>query len=138
MGSRNLDRIHISEWRDKIRTAADMWSAGWKVRARCEACANEQVVDLEHVVRLGGPGVTLWDKTGRCKRIVGGAQCPGRVFFMGKPQHAPSFDFLGHPPRVRRPRRDPLAFGSSELIDPNGPDEGAWAEAIGPAPPDPE
>lgn len=140
MGSRNLDRIHISEWRDKVQTAAQMWTAGWKVRARCESCGNEQVVDLEHVVRLGGPGVTLWDKTSRCKRVIeAGAQCPGRVFFLAQPRGAAGFDFLGKAPRGRRDQRDPLAFGRpGQLVDPAASDQGEWTKARGPAPPDPE
>ncbi len=139
MGSRNLDRIHISEWRDKVRTAADMWSAGWKVRAQCESCRNVQVVDLENVVRLGGPGVTLWDKTGRCKQIIGiGAQCEGRVFFMAQARGGSGFQHLGKPPRVRQAKRDPLAFGPGELVDPNAPEQGGWSGALGPTPPDPE
>lgn len=139
MGSRNLDRIHISEWRDKVRTAAEMWTAGWKVRAYCEACANEQVVDLEHVVRLGGPGVILWDKTSRCKRIVGpGGQCTGRVFFKAMPRGAAGFDYLGKAPRARPARRDPLSFSAGPLVDPATSDQGEWTKARGPAPPDPE
>lgn len=140
MGSRNLDRIHISEWRDKIQTAADMWRAGWKVRACCEECGTEQVVDLEHVVKLGGLAVILWDKTSRCKRITGvGAQCQGRVFFKAMPRGAAGFAYLGKAPRHRCDRRDPLAFGrAGELVDPDAPEQGAWAEALGPTPPDPE
>lgn len=140
MGSRSLDRIHISEWRDKIQTAADMWRAGWKVRAFCEECGNEQVVDLEHVVKLGGLAVTLWDKTSRCKRITGvGGQCLGRVFFKAMPRGAAGFSYLGKPPRARREQRDPLAFGrAGQLVDPNPPEQGVWTDVLGTSPPDPE
>lgn len=140
MGSRNLDRIHINEWRDKVQTAAQMWSAGWKVRAYCESCGAEQAVDLVRVVQLGGPGISLWDQTGRCKMIVGsGGQCTGRVFFKAMPRGAAGFEYLGKAPRARRDRGDPLAFGRpGPLVDPNATERDGWSKALGPSPPDPE
>ena len=59
MGSRNLDRISMTEWRGKCETVADMMRAGWRqVVARCEACRSDFAVDLDQ----GGAGEGASDK----------------------------------------------------------------------------
>jgi len=136
MGSRNLDRIHISEWRDKVRTAADMWAKGWKVQAVCEHCERATVVDLDHLVRLAGPGVSLWDKTSRCKQVLDGAnRCPGRVFFKALAPGAASYAFLGSPPRARRPAYRPQARGKGPFIQPEDSEPAEVTAARGPPAP---
>lgn len=136
MGSRNLDRIHISEWRDKVRTAADMWAKGWKVHAVCEVCERETVVDLDHLVRLAGPGVSLWDKTSRCKQVLNGAhRCDGRVFFKALAPGASGYAFLGSPPRPRRPAYGPQARGKGPFVRPEDIEPPEATAARGPTPP---
>lgn len=133
MGSRNLDRISVTEWRHKCPTVADMWRGGWKVRAFCETCELELQVNLDTLIRAGGPAVVLWDRTTPCKRVG----CVGRMFFKGYPPGANGFGFLGKIPRLRQPSRDPLAFGAVALVDPDAPEAGPWTDRLGPPPPDP-
>lgn len=139
MGSRNADRVHISQWKSKAPTIADMWRGGWKIRSYCESCSDERLVNLDAMIRAKGPGHSLWDCTTVCPRIVGpGSACRGRVFYKGRPQSGAHFDFLGHPPRTRRPVHGPLAAGRDPFISADEIEPSALLQALGPAPPDPD
>ena len=79
MGSRNLDRIPMADWRAKAETIAEMWREGWRhVWARCETCRAEFHVDLERVLREKGPTTSLWNRKQGCPKDG----CPGPVHFM--------------------------------------------------------
>lgn len=116
MGARNPDRVHISEWRSKAETIADMWKHRWRVRSVCEACGVERQENLDAMIRLRGPGLVLWNKTGVCQRIVTGGACRGRLFFMGAPPHSAGYSFLGERPRLRRPSYGPQSHGQGRYI----------------------
>lgn len=139
MGSRNPDRVHISAWKSKAPTIADMWRGGWKIRAHCESCGDERQVSLEAMIRTFGPGLSLWDHTVSCPRVVGaGSICRGRIFFKGMPSSGSHFEFLGRTPRARRPASGPLARGPGPFIAQGDIEPAAARLALGPAPPDPE
>lgn len=136
MGSRNPDRVHISQWRSKAQTIADMWRGGWRVHALCESCGDERKVNLEAMIRINGPGLSLWDTTSVCPRVVGGGFCRGRVFFKGCPRPGAHFDFLGKRPRQIRPLSGPQAHGEGRFICDDDIEPAAVRMALGPAPPD--
>jgi hypothetical protein len=78
VGSRNLDRISMTEWRGKCETVADMMQAGWRhVVARCETCRSDFPVDLAKVARERGPATSLWNRRQARPR----PDCPGEVQF---------------------------------------------------------
>lgn len=138
MGSRNPDRVHISQWRSKAPTIADMWRGGWRIHAYCETCGDERRVNLEAMIRINGPGISLWDLTTACPRVVGGGLCRGRVFFKGCPRTGAHFDFLGHPPRARRPAAGPQSRGDGQFLSEEDVEPAAVRRALGPRPPKPE
>lgn len=139
MGSRNPDRVHIRQWKSKAPTIADMWRGGWKIRACCESCGDERQVSLEAMIRTFGPALSLWDYTVSCPRIVGaGSLCRGRIFFKGQPSSGSHFEFLGRPPRARRPASGPQARAGGRFIEETEIEPAALRQALGPAPPDPE
>jgi len=77
VGSRNLDRIEMIEWRAKCETVAQMRAARWSVVARCDACRSDFAVDLAKVARERGPATSLWNRKQACPR----PDCPGQVQF---------------------------------------------------------
>jgi hypothetical protein len=78
MGSRNLDRITMTQWRQRCETVGQMLGLGWRdVRAACPDCHRHWPVDLDRVARSKGPAVSLWNRTQRCRS----PQCPGAVRF---------------------------------------------------------
>jgi hypothetical protein len=131
MGGPNPDRISLVERRHHGETVADMWKSEWKCRAVCERCGVALRVNLDTMIRLNGPGLSLWNKTTACK-VVG---CPGRMFFQARPPYAPGWDYLGRPPRVRRPHEGPMAAGPGDFVLPEEIEPAAVTKARGPSPP---
>ena len=96
MGSRNLDRIPMSDWRAKCETVGQMRRAGWRfVRARCETCRAEFQVDLDRVIRERGPKVSLWNRRQACPK----ASCGGQVHFMVRIPGLPAYQPMLAPER---------------------------------------
>lgn len=137
MGARNPDSVHISQWRNKAPTLADMWRGGWKIHAYCESCGDERAVNLEAMIRINGPALSLWDHHVACPRILIAGPCRGRVFFKGRPRSGAHFDFLGALPRPRRPVAGPLSRGRGRFICEEDVEPAAVRQALGPAPPEP-
>ena len=54
----------------------------WKVISVCGTCRLAMPVDLRVIIRLSGPGVVLWNRHAKCRRIG----CNGVVEFQGKPR----------------------------------------------------
>lgn len=138
MGSRNPDRVHISEWRGKAETIADMWKHRWRIRSVCESCGVERQENLDAMIRLRGPGLVLWEKTGVCQRILPhSGPCKGPLFFKGCPPSGAGYDFLGPPPRAKRPGYGPQARGRGQFVLREDIEPAAVTAARG-KPPEPE
>lgn len=136
MGARNTDRVAIGEYRSKAATIADMWKLGWRLRSYCESCGAEREENLDAMIRLRGPGLSLWDKTGVCQSVVGVEQvCKGRLFFKAMPRGALGFSFLGKMPRQRRPSSGPQSQGKGSFVAPEDIEPPAVTAALGPPPP---
>jgi hypothetical protein len=139
MGVRSPDRIALYEHRPSVETVADMWKAGWRLRSYCESCGIEREENLDAFIRLRGPGLVLWDKTGVCQRITGsGLACKGRLFFKACPRHGRGFEFMGKMPRALRPTSGPQSRGKGRYVDPSEIEPGEVTSARGPPPPPPE
>jgi len=80
MGSRNADRIPLSDRYLLGRNVVDMYERRWEVISHCLACGLNMAVDLRLVARVSGPATSLWNRTARCRRIG----CAGRVEFQAK------------------------------------------------------
>lgn len=135
MGARNTDRVHISEYRSKANTISDMWKYNWRLRSVCEACGVQRQENLDAMIRLRGPGLVLWDKTGSCQRVLTMGTCQGRLLFKAKPPGASGYDFLGNSPR--RPASGPQSRGEGPYIKPEEIEPTAMTAARGPSPSDP-
>ena len=79
MGRKNIDRVHISEFRNRVATVADMQAQRWDVISKSRVCGLMMAVDLALIVRTTGPKTILWNRLARCKRIG----CQGQVEFSG-------------------------------------------------------
>lgn len=77
----NPDRWPPEQWRACAPSVAKMRAGGWDVRSYCRTCHLMMQVDLALVERVSGPGVVLWNRQGKCRRIG----CAGIVEFQGKP-----------------------------------------------------
>ena len=137
MGARNTDRVHISEYRSKANTISDMWKYNWRLRSVCEACGVQRQENLDAMIRLRGPGLVLWDKTGVCQRVLDLGVCQGRLFFKATPPGSSGYDFLGNAPRPRRPASGPQSRGGGPYIKPEEIEPTAMTAARGPSPPEP-
>lgn len=62
-------------------SASEMRRRGWVAAARCLACHLDLRIDLDLMVRLNGPDLSLFGRTCRCRRLA----CLGRMIFMGTP-----------------------------------------------------
>ena len=80
MGTKNLDRISIYEWRIKCETVADLIRDNIDVIARCERCDLKTVVDLRVIALVSGPRASLWNRKAPCKKLG----CDGFVNFEAK------------------------------------------------------
>ncbi|CAN7606682.1 hypothetical protein LJR164_004494 [Phenylobacterium sp. LjRoot164] len=137
MGARNTDRVHVSEYRSKANTISDMWKYNWRIRSVCETCGVQRQENLDAMIRLRGPGLVLWDKTGVCQRVLDMGVCQGRLFFKAKPPGSSGYDFLGAPPRLRRPSYGPQSRGVGSYIAVEDIEPKAVTAARGAPPPEP-
>jgi hypothetical protein len=80
VGRKNIDRVHISEFRNRVATVADMQAQWWDVISKCRVCGLMMAVDLALIVRTTGPKTILWNRLARCKRIG----CQGHVEFQAR------------------------------------------------------
>jgi hypothetical protein len=90
VGRRNIDRVHISEFRNRVATVADMQSQRWDVISKCRVCGLMMAVDLVLIARTTGPKTILWNRLARCKRIG----CQGHVEFQGRAPGAGGYQTL--------------------------------------------
>jgi len=81
MGRRNYEHWTARDWRAAGGTIEAMRLQGWSVVAVCGACDLVMAVNLDHLVKLCGPELSLWNRRARCRR----ARCQGAVRFYGKP-----------------------------------------------------
>lgn len=86
MGSKNIDRITPIEWRSTADAVEEMIAKGWSVVSRCHVCGLIMPTNLKLIARVSGPGVSLWNRREKCRRLG----CTGFV------------DFLGHPPGLHQ------------------------------------
>ncbi len=90
MGRKHPDRWPAEVWRGTAETVGSMKVQGWSVRSYCRACHLMMEVDLDALVKLRGPGLVLWNRQAKCRRIG----CAGVVEFQGRPPD------LGHHMRL--------------------------------------
>jgi hypothetical protein len=100
MGSRNPDRISLSELRPAFETVETMAKAGWRLRSRCDTCRLELEIDWRVVIMVLGPRYSLWNRKARCRKVM----CRGQVIFLARHHPRAHFDTLTAPDNpVRRP-----------------------------------
>jgi hypothetical protein len=80
LGRKNIDRVHISHFRHRVATVADMQARRWDVISRCRVCGLMMTVDLPLIAKHSGPKTILWNRLARCKRIG----CQGHVEFQAR------------------------------------------------------
>ncbi|CAN5855527.1 hypothetical protein BH11PSE1_BH11PSE1_16430 [soil metagenome] len=94
MGSRNLDRRTIHDFRRGGETVGDMYQARWRIRSYCPDCGLTLNVSLVPYIAIRGPTFSLWDKTTRCLN----ARCrSGRATFYGLARGMTGFHQLRSP-----------------------------------------
>lgn len=101
MGAKNADRVPLSYRRARCETVGQMIEQGWDVLTKCHVCGLIMQTDLALIAQVRGPGVSLWNRKARCRRLL----CPGFVEFHAK---APGMD--GHQALRaddREPAREP-------------------------------
>lgn len=81
MGTKHPDQVGASHWRSSAETVGDMYRKRWELTARCRACDLVLLVDLRVVIRMKGPGFSLWNRHTRCRRIVYAGRCRGFIDF---------------------------------------------------------
>jgi hypothetical protein len=86
VGRKNVDRVHISHFRHRVATVADMQDQRWDVISKCRVCGLMMAVDLALITKHSGPKTILWNRLARCKRIG----CQGHVEFQADPLAAGS------------------------------------------------
>lgn len=96
MGAKSPDRIPFQHFHFQSRTVGLMIENGWTAISQCEACRLQMTVDLELIVTVKGPDVTLWNRRQRCKSVG----CTGWVFFLGKHPRRIGFDPLKIDPKA--------------------------------------
>ena len=77
MGSTNPDRIPPIQWRMQSETLGEMRANGWRLTSRCRMCQLEMAVDLDLLIRIKGPDLSLWNRSPACRRLY----CRGVVDF---------------------------------------------------------
>ena len=80
MGRKNIERVHISHFRLRVATVADMQAAEWQVISKCGTCGLMMTVDLDLIAWRTGPKTVLWNRRARCNRIG----CQGWVEFQAR------------------------------------------------------
>ncbi len=93
MGSRNLDRVPLHEWADRVKTVDLMIAEKWQVLADCPACRVRIRVDLNVIRQVKGGSYSLWNRRPPCKVFL----CNGRVRFFAQNRHRPMFEELATP-----------------------------------------
>lgn len=101
MGSRNLDRISVAEWRNRCETIEDFARDRIEVISACRKCGLQMPVDLALVARVSGAKTSLWNRHPQCKRLG----CDGVVDFKAKFWGANSYQTLEAPWPVGKPPR---------------------------------
>lgn len=84
MGTKHPDQIAPTHWRGAAETVGAMYERRWELTARCRACELVTLVDLRVVIRMKGPGFSLWNRHTRCRRVLYRGRCPGVVDFSFK------------------------------------------------------
>jgi hypothetical protein len=85
MGQWNAERWAPEAWRAGTETVGQMQANRWEVTSRCEVCGLAMRVDLNVIVQVKGPRVSLWNRRAPCRRIG----CEGKVRFWGRPPIVP-------------------------------------------------
>lgn len=80
MGSRNLDRIPITERRRHGETVGQMRVNGWKIRTHCDACRVAVNIALDPIIAMRGPLYSLWDRRMKCPN----AACNAKAWIAAK------------------------------------------------------
>lgn len=81
MGTKHPDQISAGQRRAAVETVGQMYEKCWALTARCRACDLVMLVDLRVVIRMRGPGFSLWNRHTRCRRVVYAGRCRGFVDF---------------------------------------------------------
>jgi hypothetical protein len=68
MGTKNLDSIPAGQWRRAAETVGAMYEKRWTLIAVCRTCRLEITADLAAIILKKGPGFSLWNQTGKCRR----------------------------------------------------------------------
>lgn len=105
MGQRNPDRVSIRQRHHNGVDVAMMAANRWDVITTCRTCGLSMQVDLRLIARVSGPRTSLWNRHGRCRRLL----CGGVVEFMAK---APG-----------------MAWHEKLVFDERRPAEPGWAKA---------
>jgi len=108
MGSRNPDRVPLSMRRARCETVADMRAERWDVLSKCRDCGLLMRVDLDLIIKVSGPRVSLWNRKARCRRIG----CCGWVDFQAR---APGMN--GHDYLRADDQEGALSWGGKRLAD---------------------
>jgi hypothetical protein len=80
--------------RDKCESVEAMGREGWDVISRCQTCGLIMQVNLSLIIRVRGPGVSLWNRKERCRRLG----CTGWVEFQGRAPGMAMHETLSAPP----------------------------------------
>lgn len=101
MGSRNLDRRSIHDFRREGQTVGEMYAHGWRVRSYCPACGLTLEVSLVPYIAIKGRDFILWDRSARCLN----ARCRhGRAGFYGLARGMTGFQALRSPDPAEAPK----------------------------------
>ncbi len=90
MSTKKPERIPFQHFHFQSRMVGLMIENGWTVISQCEKCQLQTTVDLDLIVTVKGPQVTLWNRRQRCKKVG----CSGWVYFLGKHPRRIGFDRL--------------------------------------------
>jgi hypothetical protein len=82
--------------RDKCESVEAMRREGWDVISRCQQCGLIMQVNLALIIRVRGPGVSLWNRKERCRRLG----CVGWVEFQGRAPGMAMHEVLSAPERT--------------------------------------
>lgn len=138
MSTKKLETYTVEQRRKHGETVYDMLINRWQVRAECDACRLDVIVNLMNLFRLFGPAHSLWDRTIPCPRFNGVTRCGGRMVYKAKPPQAPSFGYLAPMRRRQDLGRDATGQARTRWVEPADLDNGPWRDSRGPTPPDAE
>jgi hypothetical protein len=95
MGAKNFDRLPFTAFYTSAKTVEQMQATGWLVISRCGECGLTMETNLAHVIALAGPGLSLWNRKERCRRLG----CSGFVDFHGRHPRRGGYEPLKIDPR---------------------------------------